>query len=208
MSNDTTTSLAIFFARGNSWFDQALQNALRARNLPTTSHTEGLVLGYVGIDITRPSVIARLIGVSAQALTQPLTNLRERGFIVSRQDPDDARARILELTEYGEDYLQQVRVLMRHIESGLEEKFGKPLIDIVRMVVKADWGPPPGGDGELSVDETATSGEDAEPVAAPAKKKAEAVKKRRETPEGRPSRSASGRASRASSKPRHRTPKP
>lgn len=117
---------------------------LRTHGLPTTSHTQGLVLGYIGMGIKRPSVIARMIGISAQALTLPLNDLRKRELIVLEVDPDDARARIVELTTYGSKYLQQVRVFMHQIESRLEERFDKSVIDVVRMVVKTDWGPPVG----------------------------------------------------------------
>lgn len=99
-------------------------------------------MGNISLGESRPSRLARSIGISPQAMSQVLRDLEDSGLISVTGDDADGRARIVRLTAAGEDYLVQVRPIFFQMEAELEERFSRPVIDIVRMVMEAKWPPP------------------------------------------------------------------
>jgi DNA-binding MarR family transcriptional regulator len=59
------------------------------------------VLQWPGPDGQRPSVIAERAGTSKQAVNHVLRDLERLGYVELRADPDDSRARLVELTARG-----------------------------------------------------------------------------------------------------------
>src|SRR4051794_28760800 len=67
------------------------------------SHATGLpvlVIGRLG-DGVRPGVLAEALGLEASSLVRVIDHLIESGLLARREDPQDRRAKILELTEEG-----------------------------------------------------------------------------------------------------------
>lgn len=131
----TTPSLAVHLWRVALWFHDELQEQLRRGGVAPTTRTQGQVFACIALGETRPSRLASFIGVSRQGMTQILGGMVEANFISIETDPGDARARIVRLTENGEAHLQEVRAKMGELETRLERQFGKPVIDVVRMVL-------------------------------------------------------------------------
>ena len=65
------------------------------------SHPTWPVPQWPGPGGERPSVIAERAGVSKQAVNHVLRDLEHLGYLELRPDPDDSRARLVELTERG-----------------------------------------------------------------------------------------------------------
>ena len=140
---DTHPSLAVYIWRASLWFHDRLQVELRKRGVIPTTRTQGHVFACIALGEARPSRLARFIGVSPQAMSQILAGMVEVDMISLDPDPNDARARIVRLTPAGVEHLSIVRALMHRLEAALERRFGKPVIDVMRMVLEAEWGDDP-----------------------------------------------------------------
>jgi len=55
--------------------------------------------------------LAERMGVSAPTMSNLIATLAERGWVVRRQDPDDRRVTLIELTAFGRRSLQRHQVL-------------------------------------------------------------------------------------------------
>lgn len=65
----------------------------------------------------RPSEIARRERTSRPAATEVIKRLAEEGLVRRRDDPDDARASLIEITDSGRDHLDHWR---RQVGVGIE----------------------------------------------------------------------------------------
>jgi len=81
------------------------------------------VLQWPGPDGERPSVIAERAGTSKQAVNHVLRDLERLGYVALRPDPDDNRARLVELTARGhalvEAMFNAAAAAERELESAL-----------------------------------------------------------------------------------------
>ena len=80
------------------------------------------------------SDLATRLGVTKQAAGQIVTDMEERGLVSRRPDPDDGRARLLDLTPEGRRALRRARSFHRRFEARLAKELGA---DAVATVVQA-----------------------------------------------------------------------
>ncbi|HWK63753.1 MAG TPA: MarR family transcriptional regulator [Rhizobiaceae bacterium] len=76
----------------------------------------------------RQNVLAERMAVEAMTLSSALDRLESRGLIERRQDPDDRRAKLVDVTAEGEAVLAQIQP----IGAGLRA-------DASRGIAPADW---------------------------------------------------------------------
>ena len=72
----------------------------------------------------KPSRLAELLGVTPGNITQLITNLEQRAWVLRRTDPEDRRAIRLSLTDTGREKLIQVRGSVTATFSGLSQAMG------------------------------------------------------------------------------------
>ena len=93
--------------------------------------------GYVFRALVEPLTVSDLatrLGVSKQAAGQIVTDMEERHLVSRRPDPDDGRARLLELTPEGLRALRRARAFHRKFEAKLARELGP---EVVATVVQA-----------------------------------------------------------------------
>ncbi|RIA37968.1 MarR family transcriptional regulator [Hephaestia caeni] len=125
------------------WFDEALQAAMKAQGVTSLNRTQSLVLSVIANGEHRASRIARQLGISRQAINQVLNSLNALGIIVSRPDPKDSRALLVEFSEEAA-VLREVGIkALQRIENELAGRIGADKVDGLREALAVEWGPPP-----------------------------------------------------------------
>ena len=125
------------------WWINAMEENTRALGIPTLSRTQAMLCAHIGLGEHRPIRLAEALGVTRQAVHFVIAQLVELGIVKVRQDPDDGRATIVELTapySGDSDGYQQV---MHGLELHLQEKFGAKDFAVFRKIALADWGDAP-----------------------------------------------------------------
>ncbi len=111
------------------WFDRNLQQNLVARGWPPASRTESQLLLLVGSGVTRQKDIARILGLTPQAINQTSNQLIAKGLIALEPDPADRRQRIIVVPQDGIDmHLDATAIL-----AGLEADIAKQIGGVARM---------------------------------------------------------------------------
>jgi DNA-binding MarR family transcriptional regulator len=82
------------------------------------------VLRYPGPQGRRPSDVAAEAGMSRQAMNYLLGELEELGYLQRRRDPEDKRARRIELTERGHAVRRVMRGIVADVEADLVRELG------------------------------------------------------------------------------------
>ncbi|PNS09156.1 MarR family winged helix-turn-helix transcriptional regulator [Solilutibacter silvestris] len=90
------------------------------------------VLRHLGNGPLRASAIVSQCGVTKQAVSQQIAHLQRSGFVRALPDPDDQRARLIELTECGVAAQAMVKQLFADIEREWGERIGKEHMAILR----------------------------------------------------------------------------
>ena len=102
------------------------------------------VLRHLGNGPLRASAIVGQCGVSKQAVSQQIAHLQRNGYVRTLPDPDDQRARLIELTERGVAAQALVKQLFADIEREWTKRIGKQQMADLRdalAVIGADHMP-------------------------------------------------------------------
>lgn len=126
---------------GFYWCDECLQSSLAAGGWPAVSRTQSMIMVNVSDGITRPSDLARAIGVSRQAIQRTLMEMEHDGLIHLVPDPQDGRAKIVGLSKDGKGIYGTALRAIDVMEAELKRRLGSKTIDELRKVLYADWGP-------------------------------------------------------------------
>jgi DNA-binding MarR family transcriptional regulator len=139
----TPRFLMIDLLRAVYWFDEALQAALAARGWNSVTRSQSLVLCNIAAGIDRASQLARNLGVSRQAMSQMLSEMRAQGLVVMKPDRTDRRAQVVGFSEDSAPIRDDAMRILRLIEDELATHLGSRRFEALVNAVRVDWGPPP-----------------------------------------------------------------
>jgi DNA-binding MarR family transcriptional regulator len=128
--------------QGFYWFDEGLQNYLRACGWPEVTRPQSMVMANIIMGVTRPSDIARRLGVSRQAIHVTLNSMIDLDMVELVDDPDSKRVKVVKLTAVGAAMRVDARTGMRLMLTELISRLGKKRVQQAAALLGADWGPP------------------------------------------------------------------
>lgn len=94
-----------------------------------------LILGRLGQDGVRPGVLAEALGLEASSLVRVVDLLIENGLIERHEDPQDRRAKLLQLTADGKTRAQQMEEALIPFRRNLFANFSQSDIDACLRVL-------------------------------------------------------------------------
>ena len=114
-------------------FAEEFDARIKASNMSALSlaHAHN-VLRHLGNGPLRASAITDRCGVTKQAVSQQIAHLQRSGFVRALPDPDDQRARLIELTECGHAAQLLVKQLFADIERDWIKRIGKEQMSTLR----------------------------------------------------------------------------
>ncbi|MEP1142420.1 MAG: MarR family transcriptional regulator [Henriciella sp.] len=136
----STPILSFLLLRAFFWSDRSLQASLEARGWPPLSRAESQVMLLVSAGITRPSKVAKQLGVTRQAINLTLNLLRERQLIEIIPDPDDKRCKRIIFPEGGTDIRNEALEILVKIERELIDRIGRKTVLDLREALDRNWG--------------------------------------------------------------------
>lgn len=123
------------------WYDEGLQNSLAAAGYPGLSRTKSMLMVNIANGITRPSDLARNIGITRQAIQQTLVEMERDGLVTMIQDPNDGRAKIVKFSRRGVGIGKAAFAAIDEIEQELTDRLGAKTLEQLRDTLFRDWGP-------------------------------------------------------------------
>ncbi len=109
---------------------------ITSKRFPTVSRAQFELLRWPGIDGLRPGEVARLSGLSKQTVNDLLGELERSGYVERHPDPHDRRARIVRLTESGQDLHRTAHETSRELESEWAEILGERRLADLRSTLE------------------------------------------------------------------------
>lgn len=140
-NKDTSKFLMRGLLHAYYWCDESLQNSMRKAGLPPLSRTQSMIMVNISDGITRPSDLARNIGISRQAIQQTLVEMEKSGLITLAPDPADGRAKIVKFSRRGTGIGKIAFDALDEIEAELTRRLGVRAVKQVKELLFKDWGP-------------------------------------------------------------------
>lgn len=139
--------LGILLALAYQQFVTELHEDFAERGFHDVARSDGYVFRALDAQPLTTSALADRLGVSKQGAGQLVEDMTRRGYVRSRPDPSDGRARLLELTARGRKALASARDFHRRYEQRLARRHGRAHVDDLRAMLTAMA--PTYGDGAL-----------------------------------------------------------
>lgn len=124
------------------WIELGIRSYLRSRNNVEFSRAEGLVVASILLGYSRPSDIARQLGVKRQGIHVTIQQMRKKGIVALTPDPKDGRIKQVTLTSFAKKMNDDGLVGMNLLWEELGRRLGRANLDKAAKVLRADWGPP------------------------------------------------------------------
>jgi DNA-binding MarR family transcriptional regulator len=128
--------------QGFVWFDEGLQNYLREKGWQGVTRPQTMVMMAVVLGVKRPSDIARMLGVSRQAVHTTIAGMVDLGLFRLVGDPADRRSKVVEITPRGRAMGDHAQAANQRMVDALIERLGRDRVAALREALSADWGPP------------------------------------------------------------------
>jgi len=123
------------------WVDESLQSRLQALGWPSISHAKSMIMIHVFNGITRPSDLAKKMGVSRQAIHKTLQEMVADGLLVILPDAKDKRAKVVAYNNDSINIMSDAFDALLKIEQDLADRVGRENLDQMRRILEKDWGP-------------------------------------------------------------------
>jgi len=127
--------------RAYYWMDESLQNGLVQAGYQPRTRTQTMILINLSNGITRAAELARVLGVSRQAIQQQITELERDDLVTQIPDPEDRRANRIVFSERGARLINAALASLRQAEQALAVRLGYESLRSLRNALTSDWGP-------------------------------------------------------------------
>ncbi len=126
--------------RAYYWMDESLQNGLQQAGYAPRTRTQTMILINISNGITRAAELARVLGVSRQAIQQQINELERDELVTQIPDPDDRRANRIVFSEKGSALINAALQTLRESEQTLSQRIGWDNVANMRRALAVDWG--------------------------------------------------------------------
>lgn len=120
-----------------SWV-RAMRDSVAEQGYDDYRRSDGLALRFFSSGLHTLGAFAQLTGTSRQAARKVVAGLIDRGYASLVTDPDDARRRLVHLTDEGSTYaaavIRSVTRLNRDVETKVDSRELKMTIDVLTFV--------------------------------------------------------------------------
>lgn len=127
--------------RAYYWMDESMQNGLIQAGLAPRTRTQTMILVNISNGVMRAAELARILGVSRQAIQQQINELESEDLVIQVPDPDDRRAHRILFSEKGAYFMQIALGGLRNAEQLLSERIGSEALGNMKQALTTDWGP-------------------------------------------------------------------
>ncbi len=135
MGRQARPDLGILVALAFDELVRELHAALAAEGYDDVRSADGFVFRVLAEGPMTVSALAGRLGVTKQRGAQVVDDMESRGYVCRRADPDDARARPVQLTERGRGALAAAAVHHRRTERRLARRHGARAVASLRELL-------------------------------------------------------------------------
>ena len=122
------------------WMDESLQRSMELSGFKRVNRNQSLMLIYIGAGMRRPSDLAKVLGISRQAVHQALQEMIANDLIALHPDDKDKRAKIIRFHEKAEPLRDAAREILIKLEQVIAERLSQKDLNNLKKSLSGDWG--------------------------------------------------------------------
>lgn len=122
------------------WFDESLLALLKEQGWPELTHSQSMVMAFLGAGGIRISALAKRLGISRQAAQKTVSELEKAELLETEIDQTNSSAKIIVLTTKGKANVVAALNLFSEIELELADRIGTTNLVNMRKALEKDWG--------------------------------------------------------------------
>ncbi|MDT7802663.1 MAG: hypothetical protein QOI78_6096 [Actinomycetota bacterium] len=123
-----------------------VQRRLAEQGFGDLRFNDGVVIQHVLAAPLSITALAERMGVTQQAASKAVADLERRNLVRREPDPDDARTKLLHLTEHARNAVEATRVLRADLQNELVAEYGTDRVEDARKLLASIIGRYGGGD--------------------------------------------------------------
>ncbi len=104
------------------------------------SNSEWYIMSRIYKKQTTIAYVSKNVDISRQATHKFIKNLRAKGLVNVMDVENNKKEKRIELTPFGDDCYEKNEALKMKIEKQLAQKIGDEQVEILKNVLKMDWG--------------------------------------------------------------------
>lgn len=135
MHEHVSGALSVHMNGITNLFEQQLMEAASARGHRSLKRSFGMVLLFLGESGARIIDIARIQGVSKQAISQIAQAIEKAGYLKREEDPTDRRSRTLVFTARGKVLIHDAVQAMQELEQRIADLLGPDNLDTLQALL-------------------------------------------------------------------------
>jgi len=116
-------------------FVQEMYARIRANGFQDISMSDSEILPHLEIDGSTLTELAKKRGTSRQAMHQSVHSLIKRGYLSMEDDPRDKRARLVQYTKKGLDFLEALQQIKVDLHQQALDELGERKTDSLRKTL-------------------------------------------------------------------------
>lgn len=134
-ASDLELSLLALFA---GWaMTETVRQRMAEDGFPEVRFNDGVVIQHLVAEPRSITALARRMGVSQQAASKAVADMRRRGLLARRRSTEDARVTLLELTDRARAAVAAARTHRAALDAALTEELGAARIAETRATLAA-----------------------------------------------------------------------
>jgi len=130
------SDLGILVLLAYQGFVRQLHDDMARRGHDDLGRSDGVVFRMLNAGPRTVSDLAGRLEVTKQGMAQIIEDMERRGYVVRRPDPEDGRARLVELSARGRAALEVAREFHRGYEHRLRKAHGPAAIATLRSLLE------------------------------------------------------------------------
>lgn len=141
MSSLPKPDLGILMARAWQEFVREMHAELAQQGYDDLGRNDGYVFRTLARQPLTVSALAGRLEITKQGAGQIVEDMERRGYVVRRPDPDDARAKLVDLSPRGRRAMAAASAFHQRTERMLIREHGQGAVDALRAALASLAGP-------------------------------------------------------------------
>lgn len=129
---DERTHLLLLLVLAERHMVNSLQEHLVAAGFVDHRAVHHNVMAHVTYDGVRLTDLAERAGITKQAMSELVRDLVQRGYLRTRPDPEDGRAKLITFTSRGRQAVDAATTAFRSIDRALADQIGSQALETLR----------------------------------------------------------------------------
>ncbi|MCO7223270.1 MarR family winged helix-turn-helix transcriptional regulator [Pleionea sp. CnH1-48] len=136
---DLSNKLKTLLLQRLEWMEQMQLDLMNESGIQQLTLAQGRIFAQLRGKPSSISNLAKRLGVSRQAAQKTVASLVELGLLELKEDEENLSAKIVHITQQGQQFRQQIGIAMDKVEAAIADKIGVEQVELLKQLLSEPW---------------------------------------------------------------------